>query len=167
MCAVVKTTAEPAAVSDVRASGMASEWYADGLRFSCTQCGNCCTGPPGAVWFNQAEGRAMARHFGLEESAFLSTYARRIDGHWSLNETKTEQGLDCVFLDRKTIPGKAVCSIYAVRPVQCRTWPFWPENLKTKRHWQTIKRATPCPGMDTGKLVPIEQIRIQRDTPVG
>ena len=26
-------------------------WYADGLSFECTMCGNCCTGPPGAVWF--------------------------------------------------------------------------------------------------------------------
>ncbi|MFM1805538.1 MAG: hypothetical protein RL136_2417, partial [Planctomycetota bacterium] len=26
-------------------------WYAEGLRFECTQCGNCCSGGPGAVWF--------------------------------------------------------------------------------------------------------------------
>jgi Fe-S-cluster containining protein len=57
--------------------------------------------------------------------------------------------------------------MYKARPSQCRTWPFWPENLKTKRHWESVKRVTPCPGMDSGKLVPIEQIRIQRDTPVG
>ena len=25
-------------------------WYRDGLRFQCTQCGNCCTGDPGVVW---------------------------------------------------------------------------------------------------------------------
>ena len=25
-------------------------WYRDGLRFTCTRCGNCCTGAPGYVW---------------------------------------------------------------------------------------------------------------------
>jgi Fe-S-cluster containining protein len=143
------------------------EWYADGLKFGCTQCGNCCTGPPGAVWFNKEEGRAMAAVLNMEEAAFLARYARKLNGGWSLIERDTEHGFDCVFLDRQSIPGKAVCSMYKARPSQCRTWPFWPENLKTKRHWEGVKRRTPCPGMDSGKLVPIEQIRIQRDTPLG
>ena len=26
-----------------------------GLRFECTQCGDCCTGAPGYVWVNKAE----------------------------------------------------------------------------------------------------------------
>ena len=147
--------------------GHKPEWYAEGLRFGCTQCGNCCTGPPGAVWFTAHEAQALATRFGLNEAAFRKRYARRIGSGWSLNEVETEQGFDCVFLDRTSIPGKAVCSVYEDRPAQCRTWPFWPENLKTQRHWETVKRRTPCPGMDSpkGRLVPIEQIRIQRDTP--
>src|SRR5882672_1539975 len=148
-------------------TGEPGEWYAQGLHFSCTQCGNCCTGPPGAVWINDEEIRTMAGHFGMEESAFLSKYARRIGALWSLKETPTEHGLDCIFLDRQSKSGRAICSIYPVRPTQCRTWPFWPENLKTRRHWETVKRRTPCPGMDQGQLVPIEQIRIQRDMPMG
>ena len=144
-----------------------NEWYSDGLRFGCTQCGNCCTGPPGAVWFSKDEGRTMAKQLGLTEAVFLERYGRKLHGHWSLIERETEHGFDCVFLDRTTIPGKAICGIYQARPTQCRTWPFWPENLQTKRHWETVKRRTPCPGMDKGKLVPIEQIRIQRDMPIG
>ena len=138
------------------------EWYSQGLRFECTQCGNCCTGPPGAVWFNENEAIAMAEHFGMTVKEFRHAYARKLDEGWSLNEVETERGFDCVFLDRKSLPGKAVCSIYRVRPVQCRTWPFWPENLKSPNHWEATKRRTPCPGMGHGKLVPIEQIRIQR-----
>ena len=143
------------------------EWYSDGLRFACTQCGNCCTGPPGAVWFSAAEGRAIAAHLGLTEGDFLQRYGRRLDDRWSLIERETEHGFDCVFLDRKTIPGKAICGIYHARPTQCRTWPFWPENLRTQRHWEAVKRRTPCPGMNEGRLVPIDQIRIQRDMPIG
>jgi Fe-S-cluster containining protein len=138
-------------------------WYADGLRFSCTQCGNCCTGPPGAVWFTDAEGERMAERMGLPHAQFLRKYARRVGKRWSLTEHKTEHGYDCVFLDRETVPGKAVCGLYDARPTQCRTWPFWPENLESPETWEMMKRATPCPGMNTGRLVPLEEIRIQRD----
>ena len=79
---------------------MADEWYADGLRFQCTQCGNCCTGPEGAVWFTEEEGRRMADRVGLDESTFLRRHARRLAPGWSLKERKTAYGFDCVFLDR-------------------------------------------------------------------
>lgn len=141
---------------------MSNEWYADGLRFQCTQCGNCCTGPPGAVWFDDAELAAMAASRKMTEEEFLLRYAHEIDGRRSLIERKTEHGYDCVFLDRETQPGKAVCSLYEARPLQCRTWPFWPEILESKRSWTSYKRHTPCPGMDSGPLIPVEQIRIER-----
>lgn len=143
-------------------SADSTEWYADGLRFECTQCGNCCTGPPGAVWFNEAEGAAMAKQLGLSDAAFREKYAHKLDGQWSLIERKTEHGFDCIFLDRTKVPGKAVCGMYKARPMQCRTWPFWPEILESKRSWTSFKRATPCPGMDNGALIPVERIRIQR-----
>jgi Fe-S-cluster containining protein len=142
---------------------MAKDWYADGLRFSCTQCGNCCTGPPGVVWFTIEEGKTMAAKLGISEAEFYLHYARKVDGRWSLNENHTEHGFDCAFLDRDSVPGKAVCTLYEARPSQCRTWPFWPENLSSKRAWVAAKKRTPCPGMDTGRLIPADQIRIQRD----
>lgn len=143
------------------------EWYDEGLRFACTQCGNCCTGPPGYVWFNETEGRALAKSKGVSEREFYKQYAQQDGDRWTLIENKTEHGHDCVFLDRTTVPGKAVCGVYDARPAQCRTWPFWPENLRSPRTWQAVKRNTPCPGMDRGRLVPIEQIRIQRDRARG
>jgi len=36
----------------------------------------------------------------------------------------------CVFLDPF-----GQCSIYDVRPVQCRTYPFWPSLLESKEDW--------------------------------
>jgi len=139
------------------------EWYAGGLRFKCTQCGNCCTGPPGTVWFTPAEGRAMAGQLELDEAAFYRMHAHQVDGRWSLREHRTPAGYDCVFLDRRSVPEKAVCSVYETRPAQCRTWPFWPENLVSKQAWTNVKRRTPCPGMGRGPLVPIVEIRVQRD----
>ncbi|MDA0802418.1 MAG: hypothetical protein O2819_01485 [Planctomycetota bacterium] len=46
---------------------------------------------------------------------------------------------------------------------QCRTWPFWTENLASPAAWKLAKAKTPCPGMDGGPIIPIESIRIQRD----
>ncbi len=37
-----------------------SPWYRDGLAFTCTQCGACCTGAPGYVWVDAAEIAALA-----------------------------------------------------------------------------------------------------------
>jgi uncharacterized protein len=143
------------------------EWYAQGLRFTCTQCGNCCTGSPGYVWFTESEAQAMAARVGFSVPEFYATYAHRVYGRWSLNERLTEHGHDCVFLVRDATTGKALCTLYEARPQQCRTWPFWPENLKSPRAWR--QAAARCPGMDEGiagrgKLYPIEAIRIQRDS---
>jgi len=135
-------------------------WYAQGLSFACTQCGNCCTGPPGYVWFTPQEADRIAAYLGITPAAFHRQYAHQIDSQWSLNEHKTAYGHDCVFLKRDDA-GKALCSIYSVRPQQCRTWPFWHENLQTHAAWQRAART--CPGIDHGKLYPIDQIRIIRD----
>ena len=133
-------------------------WYRDGLRFECTSCGNCCTGGEGAVWFEDEEGRAMARLLGQTYPEFLVRHTRMIEGHRSLNEHLTEHGYDCEFLDRESVPGKALCRIYEARPSQCRTWPFWPELVKSERAWARAKSNTPCPGMGRGTLFTVEEI---------
>ncbi|MCZ6834779.1 MAG: YkgJ family cysteine cluster protein [Planctomycetota bacterium] len=139
------------------------EWYHQGLRFECTQCGNCCTGPPGYIWFEDSEAEVMAESLGLTVAEFRKRHARRVRGRWTLNERKTEHGFDCVFLDRESVPGKAICGMYKTRPGQCRTWPFWSENIDTPETWENVKRSTPCPGIGQGQLITIESIRIQRD----
>ena len=58
--------------------GARAPWYADGLRFACTQCGNCCSGPPGAVWFTPDEADDMAAALGIDTGTFLATYTRRL-----------------------------------------------------------------------------------------
>ena len=141
------------------------EWYAGGLRFECTECGNCCTGPPGTVWFTREEAREMAAALGLAAAAFYKQHAHKVDGRWSLQERQTPQGYDCVFLDRDSAPGRALCLVYEARPAQCRTWPFWPENLTSQQTWEGAKRRTPCPGMDNGPLIPADMICVLRDEP--
>lgn len=104
----------------------------------------------------------MARRLGISESEFVRDYTKETYLGRSLKETATPFGLDCVFLDRTTIPGKAVCGIYEDRPRQCRTWPFWSNIVRSRKTWKIAKRT--CPGLDKGQLIPPEQIRILRDS---
>ncbi|MFG0258138.1 MAG: YkgJ family cysteine cluster protein [Phycisphaerales bacterium JB043] len=142
----------------------ANEWYSDGLHFECTCCGECCTGSTGYVAVTSDECDTIARKLGISSDEFLATYTHTMkhgrEGI-SLNEHKTEHGYDCVFLDRDTEPGKALCAIHDARPQQCRTWPFWPENIASPRAWQRTSRA--CEGINQGRLYTIDEIRIQRD----
>ena len=144
------------------------EWYGDGLRFECTMCGACCTGPPGFVAFSDDDAKNMASALGMSLGRFLDTYTHDTGEPGvgrSLNEVETEHGYDCVFLDRETMPGKALCSIHEARPLQCRTFPWWPEHIKTPRAWQRLSRE--CEGVGRGPIVPVEQIRIERDRAAG
>jgi len=133
-------------------------WYEPGLSFACTQCGNCCTGPTGFVRFTNAEARAIADHLGLTVARFRKQYTRQVAGAPSLTETRRGRDYDCVFLTRDA-HGKAGCSLYPVRPTQCSTWPFWPENLATPRDWADAAKT--CPGMQQGgTFYPVEQVRV-------
>jgi len=129
-----------------------------GLRFACTMCGACCSGPSGYVGFTPAEARAIARRLGLAEDEFLRRYTTDTPAGPSFIERRSEHGLDCVFLDRETIPGRAICSVYEDRPSQCRTWPFWVGNLRSPNHWRSAGRT--CPGINTGRLHAPETIRL-------
>src|SRR5262245_28253885 len=99
---------------------MDSVWFAAGLRFTCTQCGACCSGDPGHVWVNSEEVAALAAHLSLSVADFESRYLRRVGSRRSLFERHSG---DCIFLHETT----RRCTVYEARPVQCRTWPFWPD----------------------------------------
>lgn len=132
-----------------------------GLRFQCTMCGNCCTGPTGYVKFTEDEAVAIARRLGVSVESFYARYARDTVVGKSLVEVETPFGYDCVFLDRDAVPGKAVCSLYEDRPEQCRTWPFWASNLTSEHAWKAASRG--CPGIGSGPTYSPQYIRLSRD----
>lgn len=120
-------------------------WFADGLRFSCTQCGNCCGGGPGNVYVSAEEGDKIAAFLGLSVEEFHRKFTRKEGWRRSLTE---QANWDCVFL-RPDAAGRKTCTIYEVRPVQCRTWPFWKSNLESRQSWAAA--GTGCPGIERGK----------------
>ncbi len=123
-------------------------WYHDGLRFRCTRCGKCCTGAPGFVWVDADEQATIADFLGEGRERFLQFYTRRLARGQSLRERANG---DCVFYQRDK-----GCTIYPVRPRQCRTWPFWESNVRSPQAWQ--ETCAICPGSGTGELVPAEEI---------
>lgn len=152
---------------------IADPWYKDGLRFTCTQCGNCCTGGPGFVWISRTEILRLAEHLNISPADVVERYCRKISGRWSLKESRNPAtgAYDCIFL--KEIPAKIDssgnlispahrgCEIYPVRPLQCRTWPFWPEVVASPETWKRAGRN--CPGIDQGRTFDRQHIEATRD----
>jgi len=124
-------------------------WFKDGLPFTCSQCGDCCTGAPGYVWVNKEEIAALAKRLALDVETFERQYVREVGIRKSLVEY--ENG-DCAFFDSQ----KRQCTVYSDRPRQCRTWPFWESNLRSEEAWQETCRV--CPGSGQGELVQLDQI---------
>lgn len=129
-------------------------WYRDGLRFACTECGQCCTGSPGYTWVNEEEILILAKKLGLEPEEFGQRYLRQVEGRYALLERP--ETYDCIFLEDKR------CRVYDARPTQCRTFPFWPSVLESRDEWRTT--GTYCEGIDhpDAPIITLEQIEQQR-----
>lgn len=123
-------------------------WFADGLRFECTRCGQCCTGDPGYVWVDDAEVAALAKFRGEPLREFIPLHTRTTRGQRTLKEKANG---DCVFWEA----GRG-CTVYPVRPKQCRTWPFWESNVESPEAWARTTQI--CPGSGRGELIPVEEI---------
>ncbi len=127
------------------AAGSAEPWYSGGLEFTCTQCGNCCTGEPGFTWVSDVEIGRLAQRLGLDEAAFRRRYTREA---WRRGEKRAalvdKPDHDCVFFRRGV-----GCTVYEDRPKQCRTWPFWRSVVAQREDWEDAARS--CPGMGRGR----------------
>lgn len=133
-------------------------WYAAGLAFECVQCGRCCQGPEeGYVWVTDEEIARIAKVLGLSETQMRRQYVVRVGHRQSLKEAQPSK--DCIFLESSDRAGPR-CRIYSVRPVQCRTWPFWDGNVATPGDW--ARAGIRCKGINRGKLFPFEEIESRR-----
>ena len=119
--------------------------YSKGIRFECQGSANCCVSRSsyGYVYLSKKDINRLSKFLKLSIIDFLEVYCKKTNGLTHLKEIKKNG--DCLFLEKKK------CTIYKGRPSQCRTWPFWKENINAKIWNQDI--ATFCPGIGKGKLV--------------
>jgi len=127
--------------------------YRDGLRFSCTRCSRCCRHTPGYVFLSARDLARIARATGVDGAEARRRFCRtgRI-GAFNRVSLKEKANLDCILWEH------GGCSVYASRPLQCRSFPFWSANLASRATWD--EQAASCPGIGRGRLH--SKARIQR-----
>lgn len=128
---------------------MGRPFYADGLRFECQGTGRCCMsrGEYGYVYLTHEDRRRLAAHLGLSVRAFIQVHCATTEGQLHLRDVTQE----CRFLTGTR------CGVYEARPTQCRTWPFWPENMNA-RTWRREVESF-CPGVGKGRVFPASEIK--------
>ncbi len=121
-------------------------FYSEGLHFECTGCGACCKLGGGFVYPSLEDVGFSARHLELSVNAFTETYMELHKGQYVFKN----DGDNCIFY------GQNGCNIYEARPTQCRTFPFWKDNLKSHYRWKIIEEE--CEGIGKGKLFSYNEI---------
>ena len=126
------------------------KWWSEGVRFECQGSGQCCVsrGQYGYVYLTLEDRQNMGRLMKITTSKFTRTYCAKTDGVYHVKDGPTP---DCRFLKNNR------CEVYQARPMQCRTWPFWPEVMAPKSWAKEV--AAFCPGVGKGKLVDAKTIR--------
>src|SRR5262249_2755979 len=100
---------------------------------------------PGSVRVDDAEIAALARRAGLADARFRAAFPRPLRGGGGERSRRERRDGTCVFYD----PQRG-CTVYADRPRQCRTWPFWRAVVHSPERW--AEEAAGCPGMGRGPL---------------
>lgn len=96
---------------------------------------------------------ALAAFLKLSLKEFICKYIRRVGQRYSLIESR--KTYDCVFLKDKK------CQVYGARPLQCRTYPWWPQNLRSQHSWEETSQV--CEGIhEESPIVAFETIEENR-----
>jgi Fe-S-cluster containining protein len=120
------------------------------LRFQCTGCGACCSGGGGYhVFVARAEAAAICAYLGLSWAWFRRRYLGRAAR--GARVLRLQRDSRCCFLGADNR-----CTVYAVRPRQCATYPFWPELVSTRAGWR--QEARRCEGMGRGARIPLGRV---------
>lgn len=119
-------------------------FYENGLKFECTRCNDCCRHDPGYVFLSAADINRLCDGLGLSIAELTVKYLREISiGGFKRVSLTEKENFDCIFWE------KGGCLVYAHRPLQCKTYPFWPSSLAGKDSWESTARS--CPGIGKGR----------------
>ena len=127
--------------------------FKDGIKFECQNSGNCCISRDsyGYVYLSKKDLIKIAKYLNVSINLFKKKYCQYSDGYLHLKEINING--NCQFLENKK------CSIYAARPMQCRTWPFWKEHMNVKKWNEELINF--CPGIGKGRIISASKIQKQ------
>jgi hypothetical protein len=128
-------------------------WYADGLRFTCHQCGNCCRNLNERQEFVYLTVADYVRIDNKLRFVDVEDFVE-IDDDGDIRLKRKRNG-DCIFLGGNT------CTLHdaEAKPKQCRQFPFNPENITSDPlSWK--KHKLYCKGIDdpNGRLYSMQEI---------
>lgn len=99
------------------------------IEFKCKRCGECCR-QAGFVYLTPEEAVAISEKLRRDIYSFMQEYVEIQDRRKLVLKKNTDES--CVFLDGKG------CSVYSVRPQQCRDFPLL---------WRTERSESYCEGL--------------------
>lgn len=106
---------------------------------ACAACrGGCCRGSTGHVWVGEKDINRIGSFLHINRVDFIRHFVNRVNNRLSLKEQSIDGDYACVFFESK----KQSCSIYEVRPQQCRSFPFW-DYFKDNKEELCLE----CPGV--------------------
>jgi len=121
------------------------------IRFGCTGCGRCCLGhaDENVIELISGEAKKISQYLSMDLNDFMKKYSVKLENHDD-GIAFSPQGC-CVFLQENNR-----CAIYAVRPRQCQTYPYWPEIMSSESAWNA--EAGRCEGINAGEIISTERI---------
>ena len=119
--------------------------YPEGIRFQCQRCSLCCGDTKDKVrriFLLEREVETIS----IQASKAIEDITEQINGFAPYFHVlkKTMNG-SCIFLKDKS------CSIYQIRPLVCRFYPFQLQSLTNNRYQFTYTEE--CPGIEKGPLL--------------
>ena len=116
------------------------------MKFACQPgCTRCCE-QQGFVYLTEDDITRLAAFLKLPAPAFERRYVYRTK---NIRRLRVPKHARCEFL------AGGGCSVHEAKPVQCRTFPFWPPLIESRRAWH--KTGGWCPGIGQGELVNIQE----------
>lgn len=120
------------------------------MRFKCQEScgGKCCTanwnGKASFVFLTYTDIRRLMRFLKKPPSEFVE--------YGEFTSTRFTDKTTHQYFLKNNVPScqflkDGKCSVYEARPTQCRTFPFWPENMEAN-NWEKLVEF--CPGIGHG-----------------
>jgi len=118
------------------------------MRFECqTGCTKCCE-QQGFVYLTEGDIPRLAAFLHIPVQVFEARYVYRTR---NLRRLRVPRHAQCEFLK------DGGCSVHQAKPLQCATFPYWPDLVGNKSNWR--KTGAWCPGIGKGELVQIQVAR--------